>query len=386
MSGPGEIKTILIIEDEAELRKVFRQILQFEGFTVLEAGDGRAGLEAARAHIPDLILCDVLMPEMNGYQTSEALRKDPRTAQIPIIITSALAHTEAIVEGLLFADEYVTKPINLIELKARIHSILRLKQARDALSELNENLTLRVRDGTNRLRTKNRRLVREVRRRRKSEQEVEELSGRLIQIREEEYSTLAREIHDDVGQSLFALKLLCQTLFATEELLPSGKKEIIARLGEVVEKVRGLSRSISPVGYPGLGMETAITKLAASMQSPAGPKFQVDLSGLDMALPDGWDINVYRIAQEALSNVVRHSRARMVRVYAQSLPSGGALLCICDDGIGFDPAGPREGIGLKIMEKRCTLFHGRMRIRSTIGEGTELQIEIPGKISNHPDR
>ena len=83
------MQKILVIEDEHPLRETLVQMLQFEDFEVLEAADGRAGLQQAQTHLPDLIITDIMMPELDGYQVLETLSAAPETSTIPAIVISA---------------------------------------------------------------------------------------------------------------------------------------------------------------------------------------------------------------------------------------------------------------------------------------------------------
>lgn len=113
--------TILIIEDEAPIRENLRQMLQLEGYAVLEAADGVSGIEAARRSHPDLILCDILMPGVDGYGVLAELRGAPDMAAIPFIFLTASANLEdrsqALKRG---ADDYLIKPFKIADLLAAI--------------------------------------------------------------------------------------------------------------------------------------------------------------------------------------------------------------------------------------------------------------------------
>lgn len=102
---------ILIIEDEAEIRETVADILQFEGYEVLEASNGKIGLELIKQHYPDLVLCDILMPELDGYEVLHAVKNDATTADIPLIFVSARTSEDEIAKGLKAgASDYITKP------------------------------------------------------------------------------------------------------------------------------------------------------------------------------------------------------------------------------------------------------------------------------------
>ena len=109
--------TVLVIEDEAHLRENIVSVLTFEGFDTLAAADGVIGVELARKQIPDLILCDIMMPRLDGYGVLVALRSEPATSMIPIIFLTAKAGRDDFRCGMaLGADDYVTKPFTPDEL------------------------------------------------------------------------------------------------------------------------------------------------------------------------------------------------------------------------------------------------------------------------------
>ena len=121
--------TILAIEDEAKIRDNIQDILELEGFTVLTAENGKVGVEFAQEQRPDLIVCDVSMPKLNGYDVLVALRQDPSTIEIPFIFLTANASRADIRKGMsLGADDYLTKPFTPSELLEAIATRLE-KQA-----------------------------------------------------------------------------------------------------------------------------------------------------------------------------------------------------------------------------------------------------------------
>jgi DNA-binding NarL/FixJ family response regulator len=106
------VKKILVIEDESEMRRNLLTILKLEQFQALGAENGRAGVELARKEIPDLILCDVMMPELDGHGVLQALRNEAATARIPFIFLTAKGEKRDVRDGMnLGADDYLTKPV-----------------------------------------------------------------------------------------------------------------------------------------------------------------------------------------------------------------------------------------------------------------------------------
>jgi len=117
---------ILIVDDELDTLLPLKRALEMEDFNVIEAQDGVEALEKVRAEIPDLVLLDLMLPKINGFEVCQRLKQDEATSAIPIIMLTAKGETSDKVEGIeIGADDYVTKPFDLAELKARIKAVLR---------------------------------------------------------------------------------------------------------------------------------------------------------------------------------------------------------------------------------------------------------------------
>jgi phosphate regulon transcriptional regulator PhoB len=126
-------KTILVVEDEPDIREHVRYNLDQAGFAVVEAGDGETALNLARSERPALVLLDLMLPESDGLEVCKILRSRPETAQIPVVMLTARATEVDRILGLeLGADDYVTKPFSPRELVARIRAVLRRAELPDA--------------------------------------------------------------------------------------------------------------------------------------------------------------------------------------------------------------------------------------------------------------
>ncbi|HHY86583.1 MAG TPA: response regulator transcription factor [Verrucomicrobia bacterium] len=132
------MKKILVIEDEPEMRRNLATILRMEHFHPLSAENGRVGVELARKEKPDVILCDVMMPELDGYGVIAELRANPATAAIPFIFLTAKGEKPDVRAGMnLGADDYLTKPVTKADLLAAIRS--RLERAAQQAAEFKPN-------------------------------------------------------------------------------------------------------------------------------------------------------------------------------------------------------------------------------------------------------
>ncbi len=106
------MKRILVIEDQAPMRRNLALLLELEGYTVLTAPDGRAGVETARREKPDLVICDIMMPELDGHGVVRALRSERETALLPFIFLTAKGEKDDVRAGMQYgADDYLTKPV-----------------------------------------------------------------------------------------------------------------------------------------------------------------------------------------------------------------------------------------------------------------------------------
>jgi DNA-binding response OmpR family regulator len=130
-------KTVLVIDDEPELVKLLDFNLTKAGYLVLTARDGEAGLAAARRHAPDLVVLDVMMPGLDGFEVCKRLRQETSTAGVPILMLTAKAEETDRVLGLeLGADDYLSKPFGLRELQARVKALLRRVEAQGSVPEV----------------------------------------------------------------------------------------------------------------------------------------------------------------------------------------------------------------------------------------------------------
>ena len=118
-------ETVLVVDDDPVIQKLLQVNFEMEGYTVLTAGDGLEGLERARADSPDVIICDIMMPRMDGLEVTRALKGDPATSSIPILLLSAKAQQADVAAGQATgADDYVTKPFDPLDLLQRVAGLL----------------------------------------------------------------------------------------------------------------------------------------------------------------------------------------------------------------------------------------------------------------------
>jgi two-component system response regulator VicR len=135
MAEQGKRK-IVCVEDEAEMIDLIKLILSRKGFEVIGANGGAKGLALIQREMPDLVLLDLMMPEMDGWQVYQQLKADESTQDIPVIVVTAKAQNIDKVLGLHIAklDDYITKPFSLQELVDRVEAVLERREAQSAAS------------------------------------------------------------------------------------------------------------------------------------------------------------------------------------------------------------------------------------------------------------
>ena len=215
----------------------------------------------------------------------------------------------------------------------------------------------------------------------RNEREFRRLGRAVWRVQEDERRRLARELHDGVGQNLTVIK---HRLAAIVSALPEDDHEIRAELdatialcSETLEDTRQLSRLLRPPILDDLGLEAALSWLARSQSEASNLDVSVDIEPLP-ALDADLQTLLFRVAQEALHNAVKHAHASSVlmRVVAR----GGLLqLQVVDDGRGCDPEAALRsgGSGLGGMRERLRLYEGQLELRSAPGEGTRLRAVVP---------
>ena len=149
MKAEEEIQRILVVDDHPDNVDILDARLSSRGYVVETATNGQEALDMVQGNPPHLILCDVMMPLMDGYEVSRRIKADTSLPYVPIILVTARDSTQDKVEGLdAGADDYITKPINFPELEARVRSMLRIKKLQDELDEANKRLKkLSITDG-----------------------------------------------------------------------------------------------------------------------------------------------------------------------------------------------------------------------------------------------
>jgi len=365
MSQPA---TILIVDDNPVVLFNVAHLLRTAGFRVLEAATGAAGLAAARSDRPDLVLLDVLLPDLNGIELCRRIKSETETQHLFVVLLSSVETSpDSQVTGLeAGADGYIARPIENRELLARVQAMLRIQQAESALRRAHDELERRVAERTNELSRANLAL--------------RGLSQRLVDVQEAERRFVARELHDEIGQMVTGLKLLLET--GLQPARPEERQsleEAIRLINDLMDRVRRLSVNLRPQMLDDLGLLTALEWHFKRYFKQTGIRVQFKHTPLPERLNSQLETAVFRIVQEALTNVARHAGVKeaTVRLWKNEERVG---VQVEDHGAGFDPgpAAPRApSTGVSGMKERTELLGGDFTLDSTPGQGTCITVELP---------
>ena len=209
-----------------------------------------------------------------------------------------------------------------------------------------------------------------------------ELARQLITVQENERLALARELHDELGQSCSAIRVEMACIRRSAHGDRAGVLAAAARADAAAqglyEGVRGLLRRLRHADLDTLGLVAALQGLCDAFGERGGPACILTTEGLDgQPLPDAVNIALYRVGQEALSNVLRHAAASRVRVVLARVDAGEVQLMVSDDGRGFDVQADTRGLGLLGAGERAAALGGTLRVSGGPGEGTTLRLRLP---------
>lgn len=212
--------------------------------------------------------------------------------------------------------------------------------------------------------------------------DLHRLSARLVSAQEDERRMIARELHDEVGQALAAIRVELSLAQRGEgqASLSSHLDHVRAITEGALHTIRDLSHLLHPAMLEDLGLVPAMESLVAGFTRRHGIAVEWSHHGLERRLPEPIEIMVYRIAQEALNNMARHSQATRGRI-AVSVDESHLRMTLEDNGVGFAADDlqslPSGGLGLIGIRERVAQFSGTMRLNATPGGGTWIGVDVP---------
>ncbi|MEY4100015.1 MAG: hypothetical protein RL300_1186 [Pseudomonadota bacterium] len=360
-------------------------------FSIQIATSGAMGLELVAKSMPDLILLDVMMPEMDGHEVCRRLKADPRSRAIPVIFLSALDDTHSESVGLaLGAADYISKPIDVEITRQRIYNLLEREQLRreveanrDQLQQLVSELKETAASLEATVASRN--------------DELRALAMQLLVTETQERRAVAGDLHDDLGQNLAIIKLKLSAIELPETILASEEgarcwqqlKEVQTIVDRSGKSLRSLSTQLSPPMLSQYGLAAALEWLAEEMQRNFGQFVQLHV-GKIAPLDDTTANTLFRMVRELLINSGKHSKVNEASVILATDPESGSLeITVADDGVGFDltqaqKPSTKNSYGLFSIKQRIGFIGGTMSIDSQPGRGTSVTLTLP-QLPANPD-
>lgn len=211
-----------------------------------------------------------------------------------------------------------------------------------------------------------------------SNSELQAMAGRLFSLQEDERRSISRDLHDDIGQAITAMKLAACAA-RDEDNQPRRQDDIdqiIELADSTVIKLRNLSMLLRPPQLDALGLEAALRWQAGLLFRSTDVELLLDVDALPRRPSNEVEQACFRIAQESLTNALRHACASQVSLSLRNSSNGDLHLQVVDDGEGFDPAGPR-GLGMIVMRERAQSAGGSLHIETAPGAGTRIDLRLP---------
>ena len=209
---------------------------------------------------------------------------------------------------------------------------------------------------------------------------MRQLSQRVVDAQEEERKHLSRELHDHVAQVLTALRMELGRIergrLPGDTRLGVAVSECKQLVDQIFRTVRDLALGLRPSMLDDFGLRAALEWHVRDFTRRYGVDVELNVDGAFEGLPESHQTCVYRAVQETLTNCVRHAKAGAIQVRVASRENGLSVL-VTDDGVGFDPAARRDGLGLRGLEERVKELNGETTITSVIGRGTTIGIRLP---------
>ena len=338
---------VLLIDDDPAKLLTYEVMLGELGENLIKAQSGMEGLERLLKNEISLVLMDVCMPGMDGFEAAQMIHEHPRFQNIPIIFVSGVLTTDLDrLKGYRYgAVDYVSVPVVPELLRAKIRVFLELRRKTQQLELLNAQITL---------------------------------------LRDHERRRIARELHDSVGQLIAALAINNSVLQSEAKSLAADPAKRVVENAALIEEIRKEIRTISHLLHPPLldeaGLASALRCYVEGFAERSKIDARLDLPTPFERLPADVELTIFRVIQECLTNIHRHSGSSTASI--RIILQGAALIAeIEDKGKGIAPeklfdSSPHAGVGLRGMRERLRLLGGTLKIHS-IGVGTRVVAVVP---------
>lgn len=364
---------ILLVDDRADGLLALEAVLTCGDYNLVKASSGKEALGCLLENHFALILLDVQMPEMDGFETARLIKQRKLYQEIPIIFLTAISKdSHHIYQGYESgAVDYLFKPFDPYVLRSKVAIFAELFRKNKKIVE-QTNLLL---EHATALKNLNMNLEMEMMERLKAQKEILEISER-------EQKRIGQDLHDGLAQQLTAISYIGRVLW--EKLSLKGLSEaedafeILNLARKMVDEAKGIAKGFFPIELERNGLAAALKDLLVSTER----MYQISCShqfdeSVQMKDFDA-ETHLYRIAQEAIHNTVKHGKAKQILLSINRSASGELLMTIEDDGIGFsDQNGSTSGMGIRIMKYRAKMLGGALDVKTNVSGGTRIVFKMP---------
>lgn len=342
-SGPGR-KMIFIVDDDRGLVRLMERALQREGFCTAAVSSGKEALNWLAEHNADLLLLDLKLQDLEGKALIRRLADLQR--QLPFIIITGQGDERVAVEMMKSgARDYLVKDVEFLEFVPTV--------VRRVLDQLDTERRLAV-----------------------AETDRKRLEKEILEISDREQRRIGQDLHDGLCQQLAGIELMSRAL---EQRIAARSKADAARAGEIARHVREvirqtrlLARGLSPVTLESEGLTSALQELASNTEQIFRVACRFECRQPVPVRDQTVATHLYRIAQEAVSNAIKHGKATRILIKL-ARQDHRMTLTISDDGSGFPESGREaKGMGLRIMHSRAGMLGGALAIENNPGTGARV--------------
>ena len=345
---------ILMVDDQASKLLTYEAILGSLGENLIKANSGQQALNHLLRTDIAVVLMDVRMPELDGFEVAEIIRSHPRFQKTAIIFVSAenLTDTDKLKGYRRGAVDYISVPVEPEVLRAKVIVFADLHRQSRQLDRLNR--------------------------------ELHTLSSRLMTLQDQERRRISRELHEGLGQDLVAAKMMVDGMNLRDhsiEMNEQARNGVSSLMESIIKKVRGISHILHPPLLDEAGLRSTVQWYLDELKQHSGIGTSLDVQPSEFPrLKPEMETAIFRIIQEALSNIFRHSGARLASVSLVAA-NGNVVVIVRDNGKGVAEATAgmayeTKGSGLGAMKQRALDLGGELRVENT-HPGTVVQVNIP---------
>jgi signal transduction histidine kinase len=359
-SAPASPVNILMVDDQPSKLLSYEVMLGELGENLIKATSGREALELLLKIDVAVVLMDVSMPELDGFELAELIRQHPRFQKTAIIFISAvhLTDVDRLKGYARGAVDYISVPIIPELLRAKVSVFAELHRRARQLEALNH--------------------------------ELRRLSQSLMTAQDEERRRIARELHDGLGQDLTAAKMMLGSLFQvhqTPEAKDQAAREANQMMDQAIKQIRTMSHLLHPPLLDEMGLFSALRWYVEGFAKRSGIATTLAIPHEFPRLTADLEIAIFKIVQESLTNVFRHASAQNATVSLEERDSR-VFISVADNGKGIDNGlaqlQPRSyGVGISGIKQRVEEHGGRLLLRNG-NPGTIVEVIFPLKYTRNP--